>query len=305
MTPSPKISIVTPSYNHAAFLEETLQSVLQQGYPSLEYVVIDGGSSDGSVDIIRRHQAGLHYWVSERDSGHADALNKGFARTSGEIMAWINSDDKYLPWTFRVVAEIFRQFPQVEWIGGFDAFWNDRGELTTARRHPRNVYDFLMGNYGWIQQESTFWRRSLWERAGGYISRDYKLMVDGELWCRFFAHADLYSVDCILGGFREHADNRSRHNYADCLTEMEQAIEVLRQRCDPGTLATCRRLELVRKALPFLSLPPLSYLSRELPLFRRVAYRNIYYGEGGWRERRLPFSLIKDVVPAIAVVPRG
>ena len=301
----PKISIVTPSFNQARFLEDTIQSVLQQGYGNLEYVIIDGGSTDGSVDIIRRYEDRLHYWISEPDAGHADALNKGFAKTSGEIMAWINSDDKYLPWTFRVVAEIFREFPHVEWLGGFDAFWNERGEITSARRHPRNIYDFLLGDFGWIQQESTFWRRSLWDKAGAFINRDYKWMVDGELWCRFFGHADLYSADCILGGFREHGSNRSRHNYQDCVREMEHAIEGLKQRCDRATLETYRQLKVIRKIMPFLLLPPLSEFSRRLPIFEKASYRNIFFGDGAWRERRLPFSLIQTLVAAVAQAPRG
>ncbi len=102
-TPSLKISIVTPSFNQAAFLEETIDSVLSQRDPNLEYVIIDGGSTDGSVDIIRRHAGQLAYWVSEPDKGQYDAINRGFAKVTGDVMAWINSDDKYTPWCFSIV----------------------------------------------------------------------------------------------------------------------------------------------------------------------------------------------------------
>src|SRR5215204_5758135 len=109
----PKISIVTPSYNQAEFIEETILSVINQNYPNLEYIVIDGGSTDGSVEIIKKYEQYFSYWVSEPDKGHADALNKGFAKATGEVMAWINSDDKYFPWTFATVAEVYSQFPEV------------------------------------------------------------------------------------------------------------------------------------------------------------------------------------------------
>src|SRR5438132_13711050 len=107
MNEVPRITVVTPSFNQAEFLERTLRSVLDQGYPNLEYVVIDGGSTDGSVDTIRRYADRLAYWVAQPDSGQYDAINKGFQRTSGEVMAWINSDDKYAPWAFAVAAEVF------------------------------------------------------------------------------------------------------------------------------------------------------------------------------------------------------
>ena len=114
--PFPTISVVTPSYNQGRFLEETICSVLTQSYPCVEYVVIDGASSDDSVEIIRKYAGQLTYWVSETDKGQYDAINKGFARTTGEIMAWLNSDDMYTPWALTVVADIFRLFPHVEWI---------------------------------------------------------------------------------------------------------------------------------------------------------------------------------------------
>src|SRR5258708_5296321 len=112
----PSISIITPSYNQVSFLEETIQSVLQQDYPNLEYVIIDGGSTDGSVEIIQKYADRLTHWVSEPDGGQYDAVNRGFQYTRGEIMAYINSDDKYTPWAFSVVGEIFESLPEIEWL---------------------------------------------------------------------------------------------------------------------------------------------------------------------------------------------
>jgi glycosyltransferase involved in cell wall biosynthesis len=225
----PKISIVTPSFNQAQFLEETISSVLEQNYPNLEYIIIDGGSTDGSVEIIKKYEKYLSYWVSEPDGGHGNALNKGFSKTSGEIMAWLNSDDKYFPGALFDVAEIFQSFNDVNWITGKTCEWNEKGELTSETYVYKNVYDFLIGHYKWIQQESTFWRRGLWEKAGGYINADYQLMVDGELWTRFFRFDDLWHVNRKLGGYRLHATNRAHLFPNEVVADMEKALSDMKR----------------------------------------------------------------------------
>ena len=216
----PKISIVTPSFNQGQFIEETIRSVLEQGYPNLEYVVIDGSSTDNSTDIIRKYQKQLAYWVSEPDGGQYEAIIKGFSKTTGEIMAWLNSDDKYTPWAFSIVAEIFSKFPQVEWLTtSYELVWDQLGRaVNCGRRGGFNRHAFFRGSYlpnkgwyslGWIQQESTFWRRSLWDRAGGHIDPTLKLAGDFDLWANFFQYADLYAVSSPLGGFRMHGNQKS------------------------------------------------------------------------------------------------
>lgn len=225
MTPLPRISIVTPSFNQARFLERTLRSVLDQGYPNLEYVVIDGGSTDGSVDIIRKYEDRLAYWVSEPDGGHADALNKGFARTSGEIMGWINSDDILFPWTLEALPVLFAAGPEVEWINGVAAVLpEDREFPYYTHKFYINRFDFWMGRFRWIQQESTFWRRSLWERAGGHMDPSVRLACDFELWARFFRHADLCHVLMPLGGFRAWGGQRSALELEAYMSEVEDVL---------------------------------------------------------------------------------
>lgn len=236
-----KISIVTPSFNQVGFVEDTLRSVLDQDYPHLEYVVIDGASTDGSVEIIEKYKDRLHHFVSEPDTGHGNALNKGFAKTSGEIMAWLNSDDKYCPWTFRTVAEIFDAHPDVMWIAGCHGFWNDRGTLMSVQPQYKNIFDYAAGNFTWIQQETVFWRRALWERAGGHISENYRFMVDGELWTRFFLQTELWHATCALGGYRRHRANRAAHHQPECQAEMMRAIADMQARATPEYLAKLSR----------------------------------------------------------------
>ena len=204
--------------------------------------MIDGGSTDGSVEIIKQYSPQLAYWISEPDSGHGNAVNKGFAQTSGDIMTWLNSDDMYFPWTLEIVAEIFANHPEVNWITGLCAIWNKKGQIIHAGPNFKNKYDFLLGRYAWIQQEGTFWRRSLWETVGGKIDESYQLMVDGELWCRFFMHTQLHHVHSLLGGFRSWGGNRSQKHMQSCHTEMRRCIDTMRLACDFQTNSNIKRL---------------------------------------------------------------
>ncbi|HZG38663.1 MAG TPA: glycosyltransferase family 2 protein [Nodosilinea sp.] len=214
------ISIVTPSFNQANFLAATIDSVLTQNHPNLDYRVIDGGSTDGTAEILQRYSSKLAFWCSEPDRGQYDAINKGFQASTGDIMAWINSDDMYTPWAFRVANEIFSTLPEVEWLTTLcPIVWSATGAATyCAQRGGYTRRGFLSGenihHSGWyalgaIQQESVFWRRSLWQKAGGYLDTAYPLAADFELWARFFQHADLYTVSVPLGGFRYHGNQRS------------------------------------------------------------------------------------------------
>lgn len=208
----PIISIVTPSYNQAEFLEECIESVLAQGYPRLEYVIMDGGSTDGSVEIIKKYEKYLTYWQSQPDGGQYRAINEGFRRTSGEIMAWLNSDDKYHPLALFKVACSFTDYPEIEWLTGRKSFWDTTGNLARVEEGLAvfSQRKLLEGHFNkpYIQQESTFWLRSLWERAGASLDDTIELAGDLELWARFFRHAGLHTVDTLLGGYRFHEGQR-------------------------------------------------------------------------------------------------
>jgi glycosyltransferase involved in cell wall biosynthesis len=222
----PKISLVTPVFNSARYLEATIRSVLSQEYPNLEYVIIDGGSTDGCAEIIRRYESRLHAWVSEPDRGMYDAINKGFARSSGEVMGWISATDLLHSGSLFTVGGVFRTFPEAEWITGRPTGFNDDGmavEILKLRRWSRMA--FLAGANRYIQQESTLWRRSLWDRAGGRVDDSRRRASDFELWVRFFRYAKLYSVDALIGGFRSHPDSLGLQNLEECHRIQEEILE--------------------------------------------------------------------------------
>ncbi len=243
LAPAPSISIVTPSFNQAQYLEATMSSVLSQHHPGLEYVVVDGASTDGSVEIVRRHQDELAWWVSEPDSGHADAIDKGFAHTSGEIMGWINSSDLHLPWTLAVVTEIFASRPEVDWITGTPCVAGSDGVVRrTGWWATVNRYDFLSGRNAHIQQESTYWRRRLWDAVGG-LDPTLRYAADFDLWTRFFGQAELYSVSCALGTFRVHGERLGSSEQDGYHDEAAESLRRMRERARPVEL---RRARLVR-----------------------------------------------------------
>lgn len=221
----PRISVVVPSYNQGAFLKATLDSILSQNYPDLECIVVDGGSSDHSVEIIRSMEDRLTWWCSEKDDGHGDALNKGFAKATGEILCWLNSDDLMAPWGLWVVGDVFARFPEVEWLTGEYGIWDAHGRLVAAYPGGATATEYLRRGESDIQQESTFWRRSLWTRAGGKIDTSYRLMIDAELWLRFFRHATLYSLKTVVSGYRWHGENRSLTQADRTKSERWRAIE--------------------------------------------------------------------------------
>ena len=207
----PRIALVTPVYNSGAYIEQTIRSVLAQGYPNLDYFIVDGGSTDNTLEIIRKYEKEIAGWVSEPDNGMYDAINKGFARTTGEIMGWISATDQLHIGGLGVVGSIFRDFPEVEWITARRTVFNEDGIMTRVEPLMRwSRWRFLWGaSNRHIQQESTYWRRSLWEKAGGRVDASHRYASDFELWVRFFRHAQLYTVDSLIGGFREHGDSDS------------------------------------------------------------------------------------------------
>jgi glycosyltransferase involved in cell wall biosynthesis len=226
----PRISIITPTYNQSNFITRTIDSVLSQNYPNLEYIVMDGGSTDNTLTILESFN-GKIIWSSEKDNGQADAINKGIKLSTGEIVAFINSDDYYLPGVFQDIANTFLSRPEIKWITGsykiIDQNDNDIQTLTVLykdilRSVPLPV-TLKLTNY--IVQPSTFWKREVHDSVG-YFNQSLRYTFDYDFWLRMIDRYPLYKTNLPLSAFRIHPDSKGGKEYDAQFTE---EFEVLKQ----------------------------------------------------------------------------
>ncbi len=223
MTQQPLVTIVTPSYNQSGFLEATIQSVLAQEYPHIEYIIVDGGSTDGSLEILQRYEKRLAAWISEPDQGQTDAINKGFQLGQGEIMAWLNSDDEYYPSAIREAVAFFERNPESKMVYGDVDIINESGRVVGKFNARQASYQRLMRGYVNIPQPAAFWRRSLWETAGPLDPSLYFAM-DYDLWVRFAKISDLTYLPHTWGRFRVHESGKTFLADDRCWPEMRQVF---------------------------------------------------------------------------------
>jgi glycosyltransferase involved in cell wall biosynthesis len=218
-TDFPLVSIVTPSYNQAHFLEQTILSVLEQDYPNLEYLIIDGGSTDGSLEIIRRYETRLTWWISEPDRGQTDAINKGFARSSGAIMAWLNSDDLYLPGAVSEAVDYLKTHPEAGMVYGDANLVDETGTVIGQFPARQTDYHRLLQGYVHIPQQAAFFRGDLWRQVGP-LDPTFFFAMDYDLWVRLAKIAPLHYHPRLWASFRIHGEGKSVASDDRCYPEM-------------------------------------------------------------------------------------
>lgn len=224
MNKHPKVSIVTACYNSELFMESCILSVMRQTYDNVEHIIVDGGSSDRTVDIIKKYDGKYNMrWISEKDNGMYEAIDKGFSMATGDIYAWLNSDDMYMPWACEIVSVVMAK-TDIQWCTGIPCHYNARGVAHNIPRitpvFPRHFIKkgFMDGRVAtFLEQESMFWSKELWEKAG-LVMKQYKFAGDYHLWKEFAKYEPLYTLDSVISGFRIHEGQKSgdrRQYYAE------------------------------------------------------------------------------------------
>jgi hypothetical protein len=281
----PRISLVTAVYNGERFLEATIRSVLTQDYPNLEYIVVDADSNDGTAGIIRKYEQHIACCINQPNKGVYAALNAGFAKSTGEILGWLNSSDMLHTHGLFVVGSVFKAFPEVQWITGRPTLFQEEGWPAIPKELPHwSRFRFLAGANRHIQQESTYWRRGLWETCGGELSTAYRAEGDFELWTRFFRHARLHTVDALIAGWRYHSDSLSHRSIERYDAICDEIIESeLRNMSDATAVKIFRSMSRAVKRIPIVR-----------GIWRRIVLKSLYqlpgpdwppmitYGTGGW-----------------------
>jgi glycosyltransferase involved in cell wall biosynthesis len=222
-----KVSIVMPVYNGEKYIEYAIKSIINQTYSNIQFILVDGGSNDRTMQIVKKYTKYFHLIISEKDNGMYDAINKGFSKSNGELMLWLNSDDYLFPNAIETAVTIMKEHKEIKWLKGRNVFIDKNNKIRKIGCLISYYRSFIKNGYYRdqglciIMQETTFWRRELYNQAGAYVDTNYKLASDFDLWIRFAKSENLYSINTCLGAFREH-NNQLSKNIVDYEKECNQ-----------------------------------------------------------------------------------
>lgn len=274
MNELPLVSIITPSFNQAKYIEETILSVRNQGYPRIEHIVIDGGSTDGTLDILRKYEDGLT-WISEKDGGQADAINKGFRRATGDILGWVNSDDMYVPGAIQTVVDHFQSHLEDGFIYGDCEALDENGKSYGIRTHVKQGgWKELVGELDFIVQPASFWRSSVWKSCGE-LDEKLHYTLDYEYWMRIAKAFPPRYIPVLLAKERLYAAAKT---FSGAVTRMEE-IEMVAKRHGGAGLPYNYRAEAAA-----------NYALRALTALR----------QGRWADARADFGRAKNTRPPLS-----
>lgn len=250
----PKISIVTQCYNREDTIAETIESVLSQNYPNLEYIVIDDGSTDKSWEVIKKYTDRLAYieHLDTKCDTPVPAINYGFTKATGDIMTWLNAKNILLPKSLFTVAQVFTDLPEVEWVTGIGTIIDGDGKITAVIPVRKDFYEHMVGTQSNIQQESTFWSKSLWNRTGGKLN-EATVAFDIDLWStKFFLNTKLYHLNTLIGAYRKSPVSFSTLKRTTFLQHINEARTELRHRASKKQIAYAEIFRVVRYLKPIL-----------------------------------------------------
>lgn len=285
----PKVSVVTPSLNQGQFLEETVVSVLNQGYPKLEYIIMDGGSTDNSLDIIRKYSNRLAYWISAPDKGQADAINRGWLRATGEVIAWLNSDDTYEPGAIKAAVEAFLQYPKIYLVYGDMTLTEEGGKTIEQFRAPDFDLRTFIGDSCYIRQPTTFFRHAVLEEVG-LLDINMHYAFDYDFFLRICARFPVRRIPRVLAKFRRHPASKTMSSSATrgdrtFWPEERKLLEEIAR--NPHFSSEIRALALRRIGIHY-------YERRKMTLARRMFIRAILTYKPFLSDRALIYLLGKS-----------
>ena len=274
----PKISVVTQCFNREKYIAETIESVLSQGYPNLEYIVIDDGSTDKSWEIIQKYKDKLAHCerLSGKRTSPIQAYNYGLSKTTGEIMATLNDKNKYMPKSLFAIAKVFSTYSDIEWLTGIGLLLNEEGLVTNVLRVRRDFYEHMI-NLPWnMQHESTFWRRSLWEKAGSKFDDEFPWAFDLGLWRKFFFEAKLYHLNTIVGAYRKLPTAQSSARKEEFFEYCNKARAEMRARATKTDILYTELYRSLRPLKPILRNIPDSMWAR-LPILKKLSHEAVAF----------------------------